>query len=168
VSSLNVGLVWGTAVTTLETRSRTMPASKEPGIGFSMAWRVSLPSKLPRRLSRGLGVAEYALWKSVSESSVVPVSAGVSAGVTGVVVRGRSTAAAAAAASAAAAAAASEAKASSYFEPEVVIGRSGRVGVLASSCLEDRFSPGAVSVESPREIAVLLDVTVSARFRWLL
>jgi hypothetical protein len=167
VSSLNVGLVWGTAVTTLETRSRTMPASKEPGIGFSMAWRVSLPSKLPRRLSRGLGVAEYALWKSVSESSVVPVSAGVSAGVTGVVVRGRSTAAAAAA-SAAAAAAASEAKASSYFEPEVVIGRSGRVGVLASSCLEDRCSPGAVSVESPREIAVLLDVTVSARFRWLL
>lgn len=167
MSSLNVGLVWGTAVTTLETRSRTMPASKEPGIGFSMAWRVSLPSKLPRRLSRGLGVAEYALWKSVSESSVVPVSAGVSAGVTGVVVRGRSTAAAAAA-SAAAAAAASEAKASSYFEPEVVIGRSGRVGVLASSCLEDRFSPGAVSVESPREIAVLLDVTVSARFRWLL
>jgi hypothetical protein len=164
VSSLNVGLVWGTAVTTLETRSRTMPASKEPGIGFSMAWRVSLPSKLPRRLSRGLGVAEYALWKSVSESSVVPVSAGVSAGVTGVVVRGRSTAAAAAAS----AAAASEAKASSYFEPEVVIGRSGRVGVLASSCLEDRFSPGAVSVESPREIAVLLDVTVSARFRWLL
>ena len=140
-----------------------MPASKEPGICFSTTWRVSLPtirsSKLPRRLSRGLGVAEYALWKSVSESSVVPVSAGVSAGVTGVVVRGRSKAAAAAA---------SEAEASSCFELVVVIGRSGRVGVLASSYLEERFSPGAVSVESPREIAVLLDVTVSARFRWLL
>ena len=95
----------------------------------------------------------------MSESSVVPVSAGVSAGVTGVVVRGRSKAAAAAA---------SEAEASSCFELVVVIGRSGRVGVLASSYLEERFSPGAVSVESPREIAVLLDVTVSARFRWLL
>ncbi len=35
-------------------------------------------------------MAEYALWKSVSESSVVPVSAGVRAGVTGVMVRGRS------------------------------------------------------------------------------
>lgn len=99
----------------------------------------------------------------MSESSVVPVSAGVSAGVTGVVVRGRSKAAAAAAA-----AATSEAEASSCFELVVVIGRSGRVGVLASSYLEERFSPGAVSVESPREIAVLLDVTVSARFRWLL
>lgn len=39
-------------------------------------------------------MAEYALWKSVSESSVVPVSAGVRAGVTGVVVRGRSSVAA--------------------------------------------------------------------------
>jgi len=98
VSSLNVGLDWGTVVMMLETRSRTMLAfdvSKEPGICFSTAWKVSLPprrlsSKLPRRLSRGLGVAEYALWKSVSESSVVPVSTGVRAGVTGVMVRGRS------------------------------------------------------------------------------
>jgi hypothetical protein len=80
----------------LETRSRTMLlglVSKDPGSCFSTARKVSLPpvesSRWPRRLSRGLGVSEYALWKSVSESSVVPVSAGVRAGVTGVIVRGR-------------------------------------------------------------------------------
>ncbi len=94
--SLKVGLDSGTAVMMLETRSRTMLlgfVSKDPGICFSTARKVSLPpvesSRLPRRLSRGLGVSEYALWKSVSESSVVPVSAGVRAGVTGVTVRGR-------------------------------------------------------------------------------
>jgi hypothetical protein len=81
------------ALRMLETRSRTRPAFKLTGVFFSSAGGMISPggaaattpsSKLPRRLSRGLGLAEYALWKSVSESSVVPVSAGVRAGVTGV------------------------------------------------------------------------------------
>jgi len=82
VLSLNVGLDWATVVRTLETRSRSrpMPDSNEPGISLSSALKVS---KLPRMLSRGLGVVECALWKSVSESSVVPVRAGVRAGVGG-------------------------------------------------------------------------------------
>ena len=175
VSSLNVGLGWTTAVAALETRCRTMSASKEPEICFfSAARKASLPStlppsKLPRRLSRGLGVVEYALWKSVSESSVVPVSAGVSAGVVGT--------------------AASEIGASSssfvggavrvvivvVFVVVVVggllllprpfsMGISARVGVMTSSTLELEFPLRVVSIESRRVLGVLLDVTVSPRF----
>jgi hypothetical protein len=173
VSSLNVGLGWTIAVAALETRFRTMSDSKEPGICFFSADRsaslpsILLPSKLPRRLSRGLGVLEYALWKSVSESSVVPVSAGVRAGVVDT--------------------ADSEigASSSSLFGGAagivvvvlvVIIGSllllispflmgiSARVGVLTSSGLELEVPLRVVSVESRRVTAVLLDVTVSPRF----
>src|SRR6267142_321595 len=166
------------AVAALETRFSAMSASKEPGIWFfSAARKASLPStlplsKLPRRLSRGLGDVEYALWKSVSESSVVPVSAGVRAGVVGT--------------------AASEIGASSspfvggavgvviavVFVVVVVVvvgglllltspfsmGISARVGVMTSSTLELEFPLRLVSIESRRVLAVLLDVTVSPRF----
>ena len=186
VSSLNVGLGWATAVATLETRFRPMSApSKEPGICvFSTVAAAPgnasppsvLPSKLPRRLSRGLGVLEYALWKSVSESSVVPVNAGVRAGVVGWSV---------------VAVAASETEESSsslsFFLAivvtvvVVVLGGGGggltsldtfltaeglfsaRVGVLASSwCLAEELL--RVPIESRRVVAVRMDVTVSPRF----
>jgi hypothetical protein len=109
-------------------------------------------SKLPQRLSLGLGVLEYALWKSVSESSVVPVSAGVRVGVVGT------------------AGSETGALSSSFvgraicvvivvvFVLAVVIGGllllpspflmgiSARVGVMTSSTLEE-FPPRAVSIE---------------------
>ena len=103
----------------------------------------------------------------MSESSVVPVSAGVRAGVTGCagVLDRRS------------AAASSEIGASSFGEAVVAVvvvvggvltspfltGFSALVGVLTSSSLEE-LSLRVVSFESRRVTAVLLDVTVSPRF----
>lgn len=177
VSSLNVGLGWTTAVATLETRSRAMSTSKEPGRCLFSARNTPLPSmrpsKLPRRLSRGLGVEEYALWKSVSESSVVPVRAGVRAGVTGCagVLDRRSAAASSeigapsfgAAVRVVAAATAIVVVVGGGLTSPFLTGFSAPVGVLTSSGLEE-FSLRVVSFESRRVTAVLLDVTVSPRF----
>jgi hypothetical protein len=161
------------AVAALETRFRTMSDSKEPGICFFSADRSAslpstlLPSKLPRRLSRGLGVLEYALWKSVSESSVVPVSAGVRAGVVDTAdseIGVSSSSLFGGAAGIVVAVLVVIIGGLLLLISPFLMGISARVGVITSSALELEFPLRVVSIESRRVIAVLLDVTVSPRF----
>jgi hypothetical protein len=90
----------------------------------------------------------------VSESSVVPVSAGVRAGVAGVggLRWSRS-----------GIAVESVGPVVTPLASSLGSGLTGRIGVRTSSGL-DEFSPRAVSTESARDLAGLLDVMVSPRF----